>query len=82
MRAASGSEVMLVRGTVLEARNLVLSFGETPALRGASLTVKKGEVLADDGAERLGQVDAAPLLGGHPRHRLGEITSTASASTR
>ena len=34
VRTASGSEVMLVRGTVLEARNLVLSFGETPALRG------------------------------------------------
>ncbi|MGD0066214.1 MAG: ATP-binding cassette domain-containing protein [Streptosporangiaceae bacterium] len=31
---------------IVEARNLVLSFGSTPALRGASLTVRRGEILA------------------------------------
>ena len=46
MNAANGSSAVLVRDTILEARDLVLSFGETPALRGASLSVKKGEVLA------------------------------------
>ena len=46
MSAASGSDVVLVGDTVLEARGLALSFGETPALRGASVAVKKGEVLA------------------------------------
>jgi putative ABC transport system ATP-binding protein len=33
-------------GTIIEARDLVLSFGETPALRGASLTVRRGEMMA------------------------------------
>jgi putative ABC transport system ATP-binding protein len=30
----------------IEARDLFLSFGETPALRGASLSVRPGEVVA------------------------------------
>jgi putative ABC transport system ATP-binding protein len=32
--------------TIIEARNVVKSFGQTPALRGASLTVRRGEILA------------------------------------
>src|ERR1700735_2060265 len=31
---------------IIEARNLVKSFGETPALRGASLGVRSGEIVA------------------------------------
>jgi ABC-type multidrug transport system ATPase subunit len=31
---------------IIEARDLVLSFGETPALRGASLGVRRGEIVA------------------------------------
>ena len=31
---------------IIEARNLVKSFGETPALRGASLRIRSGEIVA------------------------------------
>jgi len=31
---------------IIEARDLVLSFGETPALRGASMGVRQGEIVA------------------------------------
>ena len=31
---------------IIEARDLFLSFGETPALRGASLAVQRGEIVA------------------------------------
>src|SRR5215470_743113 len=33
-------------GNIVEARDLVKSFGETPALRGASLGVRQGEIVA------------------------------------
>lgn len=33
-------------GVIIEAEGLELSFGETPALRGASLSVNRGEVVA------------------------------------
>jgi putative ABC transport system ATP-binding protein len=41
-----GRSVVEPAGAILEARDVVLSFGETPALRGACLSVKRGEVLA------------------------------------
>ena len=73
MSTATGAEVMLVRGTVLEARNLVLSFGETPALRGASLTVKKGEVLAMMGPSGSGKSTMLHCLAGILVPDSGEI---------
>ena len=36
----------LKTANIIEARDLVKSFGETPALRGASLTVRQGEIVA------------------------------------
>jgi len=73
VRTASGSEVMLVRGTVLDARNLVLSFGETPALRGASLAVKKGEILAMMGPSGSGKSTLLHCLAGILVPDSGEI---------
>ena len=53
-------------GCLIEARDVVLSFGQTPALRGASLSVAAGRDPGRDGAERVRQVDAAALPGRHP----------------
>jgi putative ABC transport system ATP-binding protein len=70
---ASGSDVMLMRSTVLEARSLVLSFGETPALRGTSLAVKKGEVLAMMGPSGSGKSTLLHCLAGILVPDSGEI---------
>ncbi len=73
MSTAIGADVMLVRGTVLEARDLVLSFGETPALRGASLAVKKGEILAMMGPSGSGKSTLLHCLAGILVPDSGEI---------
>ncbi|HEY6429476.1 MAG TPA: ABC transporter ATP-binding protein [Acidimicrobiales bacterium] len=64
---------MLARGTVLDARDLVLAFGETPALRGASLAVKKGEVLAMMGPSGSGKSTLLHCLAGILLPDSGEI---------
>jgi ABC-type multidrug transport system fused ATPase/permease subunit len=73
MSAASGSDVVLVGDTVLEARDLALSFGETPALRGASVAVKKGEVLAVMGPSGSGKSTLLHCLAGILVPDSGEI---------
>ena len=73
MSTARGPDVMLVRGTVLEARDLVLSFGETPALRGASVAVAKGEVLAVMGPSGSGKSTLLHCLAGILVPDSGEI---------
>jgi putative ABC transport system ATP-binding protein len=73
VRTASGPEVMLARSTVLEARDLVHSFGETPALRGASLAVKNGEVLAMMGPSGSGKSTLLHCLAGILLPDSGEI---------
>ena len=51
-------------GTIIEARDLVLSFGETPALRGACLTVRRGEIVAVMGPSGSGKSTLLHCLAG------------------
>jgi putative ABC transport system ATP-binding protein len=69
----SSSELVQWGGTVLEARDLVLSFGETPALRGASVAVKKGEVLAVMGPSGSGKSTLLHCMAGILVPDSGEI---------
>ena len=49
---------------IIEARDLFLSFGETPALRGASLGVRQGEIVAVMGPSGSGKSTLLHCLAG------------------
>src|SRR3984885_3886685 len=49
---------------IIEARELSLSFGSTPALRGASLTVRQGEIVAVMGPSGSGKSTLLHCLAG------------------
>src|SRR5580658_9083038 len=72
MNPASGS-VVVAGGTILDARDLVLSFGETPALREASLSVKRGEILAVMGPSGSGKSTLLHCLAGILVPDSGEV---------
>jgi putative ABC transport system ATP-binding protein len=57
----------------IEARQAVLSFGETPALRGASVSVDRGEVLAIMGPSGSGKSSLLHCLAGILVPSSGEI---------
>jgi putative ABC transport system ATP-binding protein len=59
--------------TIIEARNVVLSFGETPALRGADLAVAEGELLAIMGPSGSGKSTLLHCLAGILVPDTGEV---------
>ena len=58
---------------LIAARDLVLSFGETPALRGASLTVHRGEIVAVMGPSGSGKSTLLHCLAGILVPAQGEV---------
>jgi putative ABC transport system ATP-binding protein len=73
MNPAEGTFMVVAGGTILEARDLVLSFGETPALRGASVSVKRGEILAVMGPSGSGKSTLLHCLAGILVPGSGEV---------
>jgi putative ABC transport system ATP-binding protein len=58
---------------IIEARNVVKSFGQTPALRGASLRVRAGEILAIMGPSGSGKSTLLHCLAGILAPEEGEV---------
>jgi putative ABC transport system ATP-binding protein len=73
MNGSNGSSAVQVGGVIIEARDLVLSFGETPALRGACVSVKRGEVLAVMGPSGSGKSTLLHCLAGILVPDFGEV---------
>jgi putative ABC transport system ATP-binding protein len=73
MNPAKGPSAVVAGATILEARDLVLSFGETPALRGASISVKRGEVVAVMGPSGSGKSTLLHCLAGILVPDSGEV---------
>jgi putative ABC transport system ATP-binding protein len=61
-------------GVIIEGRDLVISFGETPALRGADLPVQRGEVLAVMGPSGSGKSTLLYCLAGILVPDSGEVS--------
>lgn len=79
-----------IRGVLLETRDIAKSFGQTPALRGASVAVARGEILAVMGPSGSGKSTLLHCLAGIFPPDSGEVwfdgrrldTLTDSARTR
>jgi len=73
VRARSQAAASSAGGCVVEARDLVRSFGQTPALRGASLSVSAGEILAVMGPSGSGKSTLLHCLAGILVPDSGEV---------
>jgi putative ABC transport system ATP-binding protein len=60
-------------GNIVEARDLMKSFGETPALRGASLRIREGEIVAVMGPSGSGKSTLLHCLAGILVPEQGEV---------
>jgi putative ABC transport system ATP-binding protein len=74
MSALAVSYDLHASSRVLEAHDVVYAFGETPALRGASLTVREGEILAVMGPSGSGKSTLLHCLAGILIPQRGEIS--------
>jgi putative ABC transport system ATP-binding protein len=69
----AGSARPVADGPLIEAREVVVSFGQTPALRGATMTVAAGEILAVMGPSGSGKSTLLHSLAGILVPDAGEI---------
>jgi putative ABC transport system ATP-binding protein len=73
MRGAGSGTTLALTNNVIEACDVVRSFGETPALRGANLAVVRGEIVAIMGPSGSGKSTLLHCLAGIYRPDSGEI---------
>jgi putative ABC transport system ATP-binding protein len=71
--SGAGTPTDVAARPVIEARDVVLSFGETPALRGASISAAPGEILAIMGPSGSGKTTLLHCLAGILVPSSGEI---------
>jgi len=71
--AAGVAAELAPRGCLIEARDVVLSFGQTPALRGARVSVTAGEILAVMGPSGSGKSTLLHCLAGILTPDAGEV---------
>jgi len=73
VNADSGLAVAAPPGTLIEARGVVKSFGQTPALRGATVAANRGEILAVMGPSGSGKSTLLHCLAGILTPDQGEV---------